>query len=111
MGDELNAVNPNFDYAGGASIVGWISSLDQTLKLDWDKAIPGHGAEPFTRDQVSAFRGLLQLLLERARTEVKAGTPKDQLIAGLKTDDLWPFPAGFWNAARTDGLYKEAGGK
>jgi glyoxylase-like metal-dependent hydrolase (beta-lactamase superfamily II) len=111
MGDELNAVAPNFDYAGGASIAGWIASLDQTLKLDWDKAIPGHGAEPFTRDQVSAFRGALQVLLERARAEVKAGTPKDKLIAGLKTDDLWPFPANFWTPVRTDGLYKEAGGK
>ena len=111
MGDELNAVAPNFDYAGGASIAGWITSLDQTLKLDWDKAIPGHGADPFTRDQVTAFRGKLQTLLDRAREQVKAGTPKDKLIAGLKTDDLWPFPPNFWNPIRTDGLYQEAGGK
>ncbi len=27
VGDELNAVAPNFDYAGGASIGGWIASL------------------------------------------------------------------------------------
>lgn len=111
MGDELNSVAPNFDYAGGASIAGWVTSLDETLKLDWDKAIPGHGAEPFTRDQVKAFRDKLQALLDRARAQVKAGTPKDRLIAGLKTEDLWPFPANFWNAARADGLYAEAGGK
>ncbi len=111
MGDELNAVAPNFDYAGGASIAGWVASLDETLKLDWDKAIPGHGAEPFSRDQVKAFRDRLQTLLERARAQVRAGTPKDRLVAGVKTDDLWPFPANFWNAARTDGLYAEAGGK
>ena len=111
MGDELNSVAPNFDYAGGASIAGWVTSLDETLKLDWDKAIPGHGAEPFTREQVKGFRDKLQALLDRARAQVKAGTPKDRLIAGLKTDDLWPFPANFWNAARTDGLYAEAGGK
>jgi glyoxylase-like metal-dependent hydrolase (beta-lactamase superfamily II) len=109
-GDELNAANPNFDYAGGASIAGWITSLDQTLKLDWDLAIPGHGADPFTRDQVAAFRGKLATLLERARTQVKAGTPKDRLVASLKLDDLWPFPANFWTAMRTDGLYAEAGG-
>ena len=111
MGDELNAVNPNFDYAGGASIAGWLTSLDETLKLDWDKAIPGHGPDPFTRDQVKAFRGKLATLLDRARAEVKAGAPKDQFIAKLKTDDLWPFPANFWNAVRTDGLWAEAGGK
>ncbi|WP_293905546.1 MBL fold metallo-hydrolase [Phenylobacterium sp.] len=110
-GDELNAANPNFDYAGGASIAGWITSLDDTLKLDWDQAIPGHGAEPFTRAQVVAFRGKLATLLDRARAQVKASTPKDKLVASLKLDDLWPFPAGFWNAMRTDGLYAEAGGK
>jgi cyclase len=111
MGDELNATAPNFDYAGGASIAGWISSLDQTLKLDWDQAIPGHGAEPFTRAQVTTFRDRLQILLDRARDQVKTGTPKDKLIASLKTDDLWPFPANFWTPVRTDGLWAEAGGK
>jgi glyoxylase-like metal-dependent hydrolase (beta-lactamase superfamily II) len=111
LGDELNAVAPNFDYSAGASIAGWITSLDQTLKLDWDKAIPGHGADPFTREQVTAFRNKLQTLLDRAREQVKAGTPKDKLVASLKTDDLWPFPPNFWNTVRTDGLYKEAGGR
>lgn len=111
MGDELNAANPNFDYAGGASIGGWIRSLDATLKLDWDRAIPGHGAEPWTKDQVRVFRDRLQTLLDRARASVKAGVTKDQFVASLKADDLWTFPAGFWNTMRTDGLYAEAGGR
>jgi glyoxylase-like metal-dependent hydrolase (beta-lactamase superfamily II) len=110
-GDELNAANPNFDYAGGASIRGWLTSLDQALNLDWDKAIPGHGAEPFTRAQVQAFRGKLATLLERARAQVKAGTPKDQFVAAIRMDDLWAFPANFWNEMRTNGLWAEAGGK
>jgi len=110
-GDELNALNPNIDYAGGGSLVGFVASLDQVLKLDWDKAVPGHGAEPFTRDQVKVFRDKLQTLLDRARDEVKAGVTKDKFIAGLKTDDLWPFPANFWNDVRTNGLWAEAGGK
>lgn len=111
MGDELNALYPTLDYAGGASIAGWLTSIDETLKLDWDKAIPGHGSDPFTRDEVVAFRGKLQTLLDRAREQVKAGTPRDKLLASLKLDDLWPFPANAWNAVRTDGLYKEAGGR
>ena len=111
MGDELNATAPNFDYSAGASIGGWVKSLDDTLKLDWDKAIPGHGAEPFTRAEVTAFRDKLQTLLDRARTQVRAGVAKDKLVASLKTDDLWPFPPNFWNQVRTDGLYAEAGGK
>ena len=111
MGDELNAINPNFDYANGASIGGWLKSIDETMKLDWDRAIPGHGNDPMTREQVMAFRGKLETLLNRAREQVKAGVPKDRLAASLKLDDLWTFPANFWNDMRTTGLYAEAGGK
>jgi cyclase len=111
MGDELNAINPNFDYANGASIQGWLRSIDETLKLDWDRAIPGHGADPMTREQVVEFRRKLETLLARAREQVKAGTPKEKLVASLKLDDLWAFPAPFWNEMRTAGLYAEAGGR
>lgn len=111
MGDELNAANPNIDYAGGGSLAGFVNSLDQTMKLDWDKAVPGHGAEPWTKAQVKVYRDKMQTLWERARASVKAGTPKDRFIASLNANDLWPFPATFWNEARTNGLWTEAGGK
>lgn len=110
-GDELNAANPNIDYAGGGNLAGFVNSLDQVLKLNWDKAIPGHGAEPWTKAQVKVFRDKLQTLLDRARASVKAGTPKDKFIASLNATELWPFPATFWNEARTNGLWAEAGGK
>jgi len=45
-GDELNLINPNFDYAGGASITGWMNSLDQAMKLDWDQAVPATATGP-----------------------------------------------------------------
>jgi len=111
MGDELNAAAPNIDYAGGGQLGGFVNSLDQTLKLDWDKAVPGHGAEPWSKAQVKVYRDKLQVLLDRARASVKAGTPKDQFIASLKADDLWVFAPAFWNEARTNGLWAEAGGK
>ena len=110
-GDELNLINPNFDYAGGASITGWMNSLDQALKLDWDQAVPGHGDRTMTRAEVVAFKGKLKTLLDRGREQVKAGTPKDKLIAAIKMDDLWTFPANFWSGARLDGFYAEAGGR
>jgi cyclase len=110
-GDELTLVNPNFDYAGGASITGWMNALDQALKLDWDQAVPGHGERTMTRAEVVAFRGKLDTLLTRAREQVKAGVPKDKLIAAIKTDDLWTFPATAFTGARLDGFYAEAGGK
>ncbi len=112
MGDELVSTTPNFDYGGGASITGWLNSLDQTLKLDWDLAIPGHGDNPLTKTDLIAFRGKLATFLERARAQVKAGTPKDKLIASMKTDDLWTFsPAAWAPGPRLDGFYAEAGGK
>ncbi len=110
-GDELNLINPNFDYAGGVSITGWMTSLDQVMKLNWDQAVPGHGDRTMTRAEVTVFRGKLKLLLDRAREQVKAGTPKDKLIAAIKMDDLWTFPGTFWSGARLDGFYAEAGGK
>ena len=108
MGDELNAANPNIDYAGGGNLAGFVNSLDQTMKLDWDKAIPGHGAEPWTKAQVKVFRDRLQTLLDRARASVKAGTPKAGFAASLELNAL--FPGMFWNEARTNGLWAEAGG-
>jgi len=111
MGDELTST-PFFDYAAGGSIAGWVDSLDQVLKLDWDTAIPGHGANPLGRAEVIAFRDKLAAFLDRARAQVKAGTPKAQLIASMKADDLWALPAGLWaDPVRLDGLYAEAGGK
>jgi cyclase len=108
-GDELTAVTPNLDYLGGASIAGWIGSLDQVLKLDWDQAIPGHGDRPFTRDEVIAFQGKLKTMLARAHEQVKAGVPKDKLIAAMKWDDLWTFNPTFWSGpGRLDGFYAEA---
>jgi len=111
MGDELNAANPNIDYAGGGNLGGFVNSLDQTMKLDWDQAIPGHGAEPWTKAQVKAYRDKLQTLRERAKAAVDAGAKHENFMASVKTDDLWPFPSGFWNQARTDGLWAESGGK
>jgi len=63
-----------------------------------------------SRADVAAFRGKLNTLLDRARAQVKAGVPKDRLIAAIKMDDLWTFPANFWTGARLDGFYAEAGG-
>jgi cyclase len=108
-GDELNAATPNFDYLGGASIAGWIGSLDQVLKLDWDLAVPGHGDKPMTRAEVVAFRDKLATLLQRAREQVKAGTPKAALIAAINWDGLWTFSPAFWaGPGRLDGFYAEA---
>lgn len=113
MGDELTNGPPNIDFANGGSVKGWISSFDNVLKLDFDTAIPGHGDNPFTKAELKAARDRLATFLARAEAAVKAGTPKDQLMANIKVDDLgWTLnPAQWGPGPRVDGLWKEAGGK
>jgi glyoxylase-like metal-dependent hydrolase (beta-lactamase superfamily II) len=110
-GDELVATTPNIDYAGGASLVGWIHSLDELQKLDWVMAIPGHGDYPMGKADVAAFQAKLKTLLSRAQAAVRAGATRDNLMTKVRTDDLWAFAPTFWNQVRTAGLYAEAGGK
>jgi cyclase len=112
-GDEF-VVRPsgsNIDYAGGASVAGWIRSLDELLKLDWDTAIAGHGDDIYTRADVVTFQGKLKTLLSRAQEAVKAGATKDTLMSKVRTDDLWGWAPTYWDANRTAGLYAEAGGR
>jgi len=113
MGDELVVTMANFDFANGGSVVGFIKSFDEALKLDFDTAIPGHGDNPMTKAEVKAFRDKIATFLDRAKAAVKAGAPKDQLMSKIKVDDLgWTLNPTQWGpGARVDGLYAEAGGK
>ena len=108
-GDSFVATAPNADYPFGGSVVEWVKTLDQVLKLDFDTAIPGHGNDPLTKADVQKFRDNLNTIVTRGRELVKKGTPKDQLMAQLKTDDLgWTLNAQQWNQpARLDPFYEE----
>lgn len=108
-GDSFVAAAPNSDFAFGGSVVEWVKTLDQVLKWDFDTAIPGHGNDPMTKADVQAFRDKLNTIVTRGRELVKKGTPKDQLLAQLKTDDLgWNLNTAQWTAAaRLDPFYDE----
>jgi glyoxylase-like metal-dependent hydrolase (beta-lactamase superfamily II) len=108
-GDSFVATVPNCDSPFGGSVVEWVKTLDQVLKLDFDTAIPGHGNDPLTKADVQAFRDKLNTIVTRGRELVKKGTPKDQLLAQLKTDDLgWNINNQQWgNPQRLDALYEE----
>jgi cyclase len=108
-GDMFVATAPNSDYPFGGSVVQWVTALDQLLKLDFDTAIPGHGNDPMTKADVQAFRDKLNTIVTRGRALVKSGTPKDQLMAQLKTDDLgWNLNTQQWTQpARLDPFYAE----
>jgi cyclase len=109
LGDELVATTPNTDYPFEGSVLGWQKSMAAVLKLKFDYAIPGHGDNPMTRAEVEAYARKWDTFIERARAEIKAGTPKDQLMAKIKTDDLgWNVTVPNWTQpARLDPFYAE----
>lgn len=109
LGDELVAATPNTDYPFEGSVLGWQKSMASVLKLKFDYAIPGHGDNPMTRAEVEAYAKKWDTFIERARAEIKAGTPKDQLMAKIRTDDLgWNVNVANWTQpARLDPFYAE----
>jgi glyoxylase-like metal-dependent hydrolase (beta-lactamase superfamily II) len=109
VGDELVAATPNVDYPFEGSVLGWQKSMAALLKLKFDVAIPGHGDNPMSRLEVEAYAKKWDTFIERARAEIKAGTPKEQLMAKIKTDDLgWNVTTANWTQpARLDPFYAE----
>jgi cyclase len=109
-GDGVHAATtPNADYPFGGSVLGWRASLKAMMALDFDTVIPGQGSETMTRAEVVQYQHKWDTLISRAQALVKAGTPKDMLIAQIRTDDLgWNINAPFWTQpARLDPFYAE----
>jgi glyoxylase-like metal-dependent hydrolase (beta-lactamase superfamily II) len=108
-GDVFVANAPNVDFPFGGSLTEYSTVLASILKLDFDMAIPGHGNDPMTKADVQAFKTKIDTIISRGRELVAKGTPKDQLMAQLKTDDLgWNLNTPQWTqAARLDPMYAE----
>ncbi len=109
VGDLVADTTPNVDYPGGASILGWRKSLDGILALDFNYLITGHGEQVKTRADVLAYIKKWDTFIARARASIKAGTPKDKLMASIKTDDIgWVVTnLGWINQERLDAFYAE----
>src|ERR1700733_5334061 len=86
-GDAIVNGAPNIDFANGGSAVEWPKLIASALKLKFDTLIPGHG-NVMTRADVEAYKGKWDTLVARAEEQVKKGTPKDKLLASIKTDDI-----------------------
>lgn len=111
-GDSIVGVAPNVDFPFGGSAVEWVKVLDQVAKLDFDTVVPGHSAQGqtvLTRADFDVFKGKLEKVVSRARELVKSGTPKDELLAKIKTDDIgWNLTGPQWNnPQRLDAFYAE----
>jgi len=107
-GDSIVSTAPNIDFPNGGSLVEWPKLLEATLKLDFDTCIPGHG-NVMTKAEVQAFKTKWETLISRGAEQVKKGTPKDQLLASIKTDDIgWNITGAQWSAVnRLDPFYDE----
>jgi glyoxylase-like metal-dependent hydrolase (beta-lactamase superfamily II) len=112
-GDELFSGAPTVDWPNGGALLGMQKNWAELDKLDFDTLIPGHGAAPISRAEFEGDRKKLDVLIERLRAAIKAGTPKAALLASIKVDDLGPGwsikdQRDEWSRpARLDGLYAE----
>ncbi len=62
LGDLFfNGHYPNIDLEAGGTVQGWPETLDKVLALNFDRAIPGHGATT-DRNGIRAFQRFLQQL-------------------------------------------------
>ena len=97
---------PLVDYAGGGSALEWKKVFEDLLKLDFDAAIPGNGPV-LTKADVAAYAAKFNTVVDRLTELVKKGTPKEQIMMQLKTDDIGWAP----RIPAIDGLYAELSGK
>ena len=74
----------------------------ELLKLDFDAAVPGNGPV-LTKADVQAYAAKFDTVIDRLTELVKKGTPKEQLLMQLKTDDIGWTP----RIPSVDGLYAE----
>jgi cyclase len=78
---------PVIDYASGGTTIGWLPTLDNILRFDFDTAIPGHGPVA-TRADVASFKQKIVTLQTRTRQLIEQGVQKDRYLERLKVDDL-----------------------
>ena len=99
---------PTIDYNGGGTTLGWVPTLDNVLKFDFDTVIPGHGPVA-TRADLQRFQQNMRTLQTRARELIKQGVPKDQYLTRLKVDDLgWALgPETLFVRNASGGFYDE----
>ena len=91
MGDlYFNHHYPNIDLEAGSSVQQWPGTLDRVLELDFERAIPGHGATT-GRDGISHFRTFLSQLGEIARDAAASGASVEEMQA----TDRFTADAGF----------------
>jgi glyoxylase-like metal-dependent hydrolase (beta-lactamase superfamily II) len=99
---------PLIDYNNGGSGLAWTATLDEALKLDFDRVIPGHGPI-MKRADLIAWKTSFETVRERISKLKSEGKDVKDAAAQLKMDDLtgWAGPSRFWSERSFPGLYQE----
>ena len=111
-GDVVVGIVPNVDYPFGGSAVEWLTVLDKIAKLNFDTLVPGHsgqGKTTLTKAEFMDYKKKWETLVSRAEEQVAKGTPKEMLLASIKTDDIgWNINNQQWgNPQRLDAFYAD----
>ena len=107
-GDLLHGIAPFIDYGNGGSSSGWVSTINNILALDFDTAIPGHGAI-MSRDDVVNFRNQMEAVRARMADLIRSGVPKSEASSRIKTEELsWTMAEnGLFMQRSIPGFYDE----
>ncbi|MCP5349172.1 MAG: MBL fold metallo-hydrolase [Gammaproteobacteria bacterium] len=107
-GDLLHGIAPFIDYANGGSSRGWVTTLNNMLTMDFDTAIPGHGAV-MTRDDVIDFRNQMESVRSYMTSLIRDGMPKGEASVRIRNEALsWTMvDDGLFMQRSIPGFYDE----
>ncbi|MDP6414849.1 MAG: MBL fold metallo-hydrolase [Gammaproteobacteria bacterium] len=111
-GDLLHGTAPFIDYANGGSSRGWVGTMNNILSLDWDTAIPGHGAVMERRDVLN-FRNQMEAVRERMASLIRGGLDAGEAPEAIKDSGLsWTqAEQGLFMQRSIPGFYEELSGE
>ncbi len=87
-GDLMAGTTPLIDYAGGGSLVEWITTLDEASKLDFDTVIPGHG-KVTGKAALTAYRNNVEKLRNRAASLIRGGKNEEEVGKVMAAEFGW----------------------
>ena len=107
-GDLLHGTAPFIDYGNGGSSEGWVATMNNILALDFDTAIPGHGAI-MDRSDVVNFRNQMEAVRARMADLIRSGMPKNEASDRIRTQELsWTMAEnGLFMQRSIPGFYDE----
>lgn len=106
-GDLLHTTAPFIDYGNGGSSRGWVSTINNMLKFDFDTAIPGHGPLMDRRDVLS-FRNQMEAVRQRMTDLIRDGLRPENALDQIRDSELsWTQVDGLFMNRSIPGFYEE----